>query len=226
MLPKNVTDLMDGFVRVYDSKQPTEFEFQKAQNKGASEHQRTGMGYGNGQGTVYITRELKDYLEKRANYIWGKMQEAMNAASIDAYPELSNDLKSKFSEYHTPTLNRTFQFIEKFQVMSKENPAVFGHNKNQFYNILLHVNAEIDLFSVNSVMKASKKKTSTRIKILGDNNTVQSGNNNRQSVANEKSNVDPNSNWMLWLTVIGTILAAIGVLIAWMEYNKDHFYRN
>jgi hypothetical protein len=155
MLPKDVTDLLEGFVRGFDSDRPAVIEFRKAHNNAAQSF--VGRGFGvNCSVVIPIGQKLTSYLEEKAKFVWGKLQEVVISLQIAAYPDFSNDLKSQVAAHFNPTRQAAENYLENVRVGFKAPTGYTVENKRAFDNILTKINAEVDLFCAAYTVRMEK----------------------------------------------------------------------
>lgn len=94
---------MDGFIRVFDSENSPTIELRKITNKAMGDSARTLYRSNFQQEIGIMCQETTAFLEKKAKFIWNKMQDVIDATGIDYYPELNKDLKARFADYFNPT---------------------------------------------------------------------------------------------------------------------------
>ncbi len=145
MLPKQITDLLEGYVHSFDSARPPTIEFRKAHTKGAEQLCQSGMGISSAIIGI-IVKIMTKYMEERADYIWERLQHITTSIDVQSYPELNGDLKKE--------LARHFDTIR--QIVERELPPLFVATRapaayspeiaRGFDNILLKLNADVDLF--------------------------------------------------------------------------------
>lgn len=176
MLPKQVTDLTDGFVRVFDSEHPATIEFRKAHNKAAES--LVQRGFGSAGNLLYpISKEVTAYLEKKAQFVWDKLQQVITSTEIESYPELNTDLKSQVASYFNPTRQAAEYYMEEIRRASDAPTGYTTQIKVTLDNILLKVSAEVDLFCAKYAMNEKKKNSLPTIiyNLSGDNARVNIG---------------------------------------------------
>jgi hypothetical protein len=147
MLPKHVIDLLEGFVRTFDSDHPAVIEFRKARNQVVQAE--IGKGFSLGCSAVIpIGQKLTSYLDNKAKFVWAKLQDVITSTRVAPYAELSADLKSLIALHFNPTRNAAERYLED---MRQEFNATTGYTveaKWAFDNTLSKIYIEIDLFCI------------------------------------------------------------------------------
>src|ERR1035437_2273849 len=145
MLPKQIHDLTEGFMRAFDSERPELIEFRRARNAVLGAQVAKGLGWGSGA-IIHIGQRVTEHLEQRTRFGWEKIQEIVSSTGTGFYPEMNSDLKALVAGY----LNASRQAAEQFmREIYQEAHAPSGHGMHaqmSFNNILPKINAEIDLF--------------------------------------------------------------------------------
>ena len=155
MLPQEAIKLLDGFVKAFDSERPPVFEFRKARQQAAASMMERGFGWGSGSIAI-VAKNVTSYLQEKADFIWAKSKEVVNAIAIEPYPKLSEDLKLQVAICYGPTLKAAEQEMEELQQSINAPKGYMIQIKAGFDNILVKINAEVDLFCAAYV--ASKKQ--------------------------------------------------------------------
>src|SRR5665213_274874 len=146
MLPQKINDLTDGFIRVYNLEHSISIELRKAHNRAATSLQQSGLGYNIDGLILYMGKNLTAFLEARAQYLWEKLKQIVTSTKIEHYAELSADLKSKIANYYNPARQAAENYLEQMRQSSKVPTGYTVETKAAFNNILLKINAEMDLF--------------------------------------------------------------------------------
>jgi hypothetical protein len=145
MLPKQVADLHEGFVRVFDSERPAVIEFRRAHNQVVASLARQGFGWGS-TAIIAIGKNVTSYLEEKARFIWTKLQEVITATAVEPYPELNSDLKEQIAVYYGPARQAAERYMEELRRSANAPTGYTVETKAAFANILSRINAEVDLF--------------------------------------------------------------------------------
>lgn len=156
MLPKEVMELTAGFIRVFDSEHPIQKEFRTAQKKVAESLVQRGMRWPSGGALLAVGKSMTGFLEGRIGYFWSKLREVIVATKIEIYPNLANDLKAEIAAQYNPTRQAAEQYLEGLR-------QGLGHcveNKIALDNLLLKINAEVDLFCVSLAATQKTQKQS------------------------------------------------------------------
>jgi hypothetical protein len=158
MLPKQLTDLTDGFVKAFDSERPPVIEFRKIHNKGAASAVQSGVGWGGGASLGVIAKGLTEYLREKALFVSDKLQQVVTSTEIAFYAELNTDLKSQFAAYLNPCLKGAEDY---FETLRKSSPSPTGFTDQLRMNlnsIMPSINADLDLFCVEYEVKERNRK--------------------------------------------------------------------
>lgn len=142
MLPKQVTELLDGFVRSYDFAHRADEEFRKAHNRAAERQVQRGFPGLNGAFYYQMIESLSSFLEGRTTFIWVKLQEVTSLTETAFYPEMATDMKAVIAAGYDPTRKAAEQYLERLR-------QGLGHSieaKRAFDQTILNINAEVDLF--------------------------------------------------------------------------------
>jgi len=156
MLPKHVTDLTDRFVRVFDSERPAVVEFRRAHDEAAGSDAQEGAALG-GAAMTAIGKKVTDYVDDRARFIWRKLQEAVALTELEAYPELSSDLKLQMATHCHPVRQAAERYMEELRQSANAPAADIVATKEALANILARINAEVDLFCVKYATNRNKE---------------------------------------------------------------------
>jgi len=162
MLPKEFTDLVDGFIRVYDSEHPMPIELRKAHNSAAASIQSSGQGYHIGSLVPYLANNLVVCLEERGQFLLEKFKVILTSTGIEFYPDLSGDLKSRIAAYFNPALQAAESYLEQMRISGNVPTGYTVETKRAFDNILLKINAELDLFCASCLMKTKIQNTAAK----------------------------------------------------------------
>lgn len=145
MLPKQVTDLTDRYVRVFDSERPTEVEFRRAYDEAMEPSAREGKAGEDGI-VIAIGNHLMSYVNERSRFIWKKLQEALALNRTDDYPQLGVDLKERVAFYFEPARQATEHYLEELRRSESAPVKSAADAKQSLESILLAINAEVDQF--------------------------------------------------------------------------------
>jgi hypothetical protein len=160
MLPKHVTDLADNFVRVFDSGRPAMVEFRKARNRGIaplSQQEATLLGC---SAIIPIGNNVATYLEDRDRYIWNKLQHIITSTEMEAYKDLSGDLKLQIAAYCNPVHYAAERFMEDLRVSENVPTGYIVETLTAFSNIISKIHADVDLFCATYAVKAKRQEES------------------------------------------------------------------
>lgn len=162
MLPKQVTNLVDGFVNAFDVERPPVLEFRKIHNKGAEWAVSSGVGWEGGAPLGVIAKALVAYMREKAVYVRDQLKLAVSTTEIDFYPELNLDLKAQFSAYLSPCLKSA---ENKFEETRKSTTAPAGYTdqlRMELDAIPVQMDADLDLFCAGyETNERNKKQMST-----------------------------------------------------------------
>jgi hypothetical protein len=147
VLPKQVTDLTDSFVKVFDSERPQERQFKRAHDKTAAFILQKGLGGWCGFALGPFAQEANSYLQQRANFVRDKLQQSVDSTQIEFYPELNADLKSCFMAHLNPSVKAAETYFEMLRQSANASPTFTERARTGFENIVLRINAELDLFA-------------------------------------------------------------------------------
>ena len=165
MLPSKVSNLADGFVRVFDLEHSITIELRKAHNRAAVSLQQSGVGYSIDGLILYIGKNLTVFLEERAQFIWEKLKQVVTSTEIEHYPKLNADLKSKIASYYNPARQAAESYLEQMRQSANVPTGYTVESKRGFDNILSKINAEVDLFCEEYAVKekwGNRNRTATK----------------------------------------------------------------
>src|ERR1035437_7186216 len=145
MLPKQVQDLTEGFVRAFDLEHPAETEFRKAHQRFAESLAQRGFGWPSGA-FAGIGRSVSHYLEVKASFVWEKLQHVVTSTETESYAELNADLKSEIAKHLGLSVQSAEDYLENLRRATGAPPDAPQQVKKPFDTALLRLNAEIDLF--------------------------------------------------------------------------------
>jgi len=163
MLPKNVTDLLDAFVRVFDSERPAVLEFRKAYNQLVPERAQQAWVRWDSGAIITIGIHVTAFLQDKAQFIWGKLQEIVSSTEIEAYPDLSKDLKSQIAASYNPTRQAAEQYIEELRKSENIPTGYTARTVVVFANNLSKINAEVDLFCVEYAANEKRRNQMNKV---------------------------------------------------------------
>jgi hypothetical protein len=169
MLPKEVTDLTDRFVRVFDSERPAMVEFRRAYDEAAAWHVQEGVMLGDGAMSA-IEKNVTGYVDDRSRFTWRKLQEAVASTEIEAYPELSSDLKLQLATYCNPVRQAAEHYMEEIRLSAKAPPGNTVEAKGTFADVLTKIHAEVDLFSARYTANRKRETPSTASQVFNIGN--------------------------------------------------------
>ncbi len=158
MLPKQLTDLTDGFVKSFDSERPPVIEFRKIHNKGAEWAVQSGVGWGGGASLGVIAKGLTEYLREKALFVRDKLQQVVTSTEIKFYAELNTDLKSQFAAYLNPCLKGAEDYFETLRKSTLAPTGFTDQLRMDFNSIVPRINADLDLFCADYEAKERNRK--------------------------------------------------------------------
>jgi hypothetical protein len=161
MLPKQITNLTDSFLRVFDSERPPERALKDAHNRTAEFILQKGLGGWCGFALGHFAERVNVYLTERATFVRDKLQQVVNSTQVEPYPELNADLKTQFVTYLTPSVRIAEDYFEKLRQVSNAPPGFTDQAKAGFGTILLRINAELDLFCIEYARKREREHQTT-----------------------------------------------------------------
>ena len=154
MLPKEFTDLFDGFIRVYDAEHSMPIELRNAHNRAAASVQSSGQGYHISRLVPYLAKNLLECIEKRGQFILEKFKVIWTSTQIELYPDLSVDLKSQIAGYLNPSRQAAESYLEHMRISGNVPSGYTVETKRAFDNILPRIYAEVDLLCASGFTKA------------------------------------------------------------------------
>src|SRR5260221_215053 len=111
MLPKQITELIDGFVHAYEAQHPARLEFQKERNRELMEALVHGSAGWSSAIVVRIARRVAAHVKKECLFVWEKFKEVILATEPESYPALNEDVKGQISKYVNPTVEIAERFL-------------------------------------------------------------------------------------------------------------------
>jgi hypothetical protein len=157
VLSKQITELIEGFVKSFDSSRPPILEWRKAHNKAAAKLIEQGLGWSD-YAVGIIAKEVTRYLQDRADFIWEKLQGIITSTAVTSYPELHADLKNELAKHFysaRAVIEREFPPI----ILSTREPSGFAIEiARGFDNILIKINAEIELFCAKHSAEGTRRE--------------------------------------------------------------------
>ena len=145
MLPKQVTDLIDNFVRAYESEHSAETEFRNAHQRFAESLAKRGFGWPSGA-FLGIGKSVIQYLEAKAHFVWARLQHVITSTGMELYPELNADLKAEIEKQLKPSVETADVFLENLRQGTEAPLGAPQEIKKPFDTELLKIYAEVDLF--------------------------------------------------------------------------------
>jgi hypothetical protein len=149
MLPKNVSDLADLFVKVFDDEHPFEFQLRCARVRSIPNNDKMPpyQPRSSSDGGVYVAgKHLKEFFERRLDFIRDKLQEAIVSTRIPWYPDLADDTKQKISSYYTPQQRRAEIFLAELATAQNTASGYTRESLRGLYNALAKVHADVEMF--------------------------------------------------------------------------------
>jgi hypothetical protein len=146
MLPKTVRDLVDNFIRAFDSERPQGRAFADAHNKTAEFIVKNGLGGWCGFALRPLANQLSAYLAERACLVRDRLKQAVEACKVECYPEMSTDLKGYFATSMNPAVEGAVSYFEMLRKTANEPDDFTNQARQQFNNVMLRIDAELDLF--------------------------------------------------------------------------------
>jgi hypothetical protein len=145
MLPKQITALTDRFIRIFDSERPAEVEFRRAHDEATEWQAQEEVVWGGGA-MITVGKNVTAYVDDRARFIWRKLQEAVASTELEAYAELSSDLKLQIANYCNPVRQAAERYMEELRQSTDAPAGDAVEAKGAFANVLSKINSEVDLF--------------------------------------------------------------------------------
>ena len=158
MLPQKVTQLTDNWVKVFDTEYALVYEFRGCRNK-AFRTYKGGIQFQQGA-FMEICECAIAYVNRRAQYIWEKLQEAIVSTGIAFYDELSADLQSQLASYMKDTLTKVEEFIKVTQNETQMASGGVIWVMRDVTIILPKLNAAIEMFCSKYSMNEKQNKES------------------------------------------------------------------
>lgn len=222
-LPDRFIELLGDALFVFDLKNPAKVEFDKITNNVFGK----GVSYRSSYNLEIETacQDATGFLKKKADFIFNKIKEIIQTIDIKDYAELNRDLKIQFHHHFNGARTYAKDYLDECKKTTGDAHGVIEKTKRDFLNIDLEICNEIDLFIEKyRVMKSEDKNTSTGITVTGIGNTVQLGDNNKQSVApTEKDDTaKPTLIWTVRGVKVAIVFGIIGV-VCWLvdHHNKQ-----
>jgi hypothetical protein len=156
MLPRQVIDLTDRFVRVFDSERPAAVEFRRACDEVASSQSQAEVA-SEGRAIIAIGRNVTAYVDDRTRFVWRKLQEAVASTEFEFYNELSSDLKSQLATYCDPVRQAAERYMEELRRSAGAPARCIVETKATLTKILSSVNAEVDSFCAKCTANRNKE---------------------------------------------------------------------
>jgi hypothetical protein len=156
MLPKQVIDLTDRFVRVFDSERPAAVEFRRAGDQASASYSQAGPA-SDGSAIIAVGKNITAYVDDRTRFIWKKLREAVALTELEAYTELSSDLKLQIATYFDPVRLDVERYMEELRRSAEAPPGCVSATRSALAGILSTINAEVDSFCAKCTSNRNKE---------------------------------------------------------------------
>jgi hypothetical protein len=169
MLPKQVIDLTDRFVRVFDSERPAAIEFRRAYDAAAASSVPAGVA-SDASAIMAVGNNVIAYVDDRTRFVWRKLQEAVALTEIEAYTELSSDLKSQLATHCDPVRLAAERYMEELRRTAEVPSGCISETRSALVNILPTINTEVDSFCAKCASNRNKEIQSAAARAFGIGN--------------------------------------------------------
>jgi hypothetical protein len=159
MLPKQIVELAENFIRAHDEQHMPAVEFRNIQQAVLGEEAARGF-FGASSGTVLKMRDGKvAYVKQRATVILERLKEAIIGTDTDWYSELSSDMTKQMADWNRPAVEAAGRALAAWCRNNNVN-AMFATMDEPFQTVETQLNAEIALFAAKHNAATTKKKQS------------------------------------------------------------------
>jgi hypothetical protein len=125
MLPIQATDLLEGFVRAFDSEHSPQSVVSKAYMKASNGLADPATArHGNLRLINPLAEDLASCLDRRASFIWTKLKEVITATEIEPYPGLASDLKSQVLTHSKPLRDSADSLVSSMRPLGVHGQAL------------------------------------------------------------------------------------------------------
>jgi hypothetical protein len=159
MLPKQITDLMDGFVGVFEAQHPARPEFQKIRNREILEAQVQRAAGWSSALVVRIAKKVAAHIEEKSQFVWEKFKDAITATEPELYADLNKDVKQQIQKYVNPTIEAADKFLSELRKEAGCSIGIRFGSKADLRQPLSAIDAEVDLFCARYAMNKNKSNT-------------------------------------------------------------------
>ena len=164
MLPKQIKDLADNFVRAFDLEHSPEKAFRDAHNKTAAFMVQNGLGW-SGFAMGKFAKYATEYLEQRASFVREKLEQVITATGIEPYSELASDLKTQFASYLNPAVRGAESYFEMLRKTTEAPPGFTDQARTGFTTIITRTNAELEFFCASLPARHKNQNQSASVTI-------------------------------------------------------------
>jgi hypothetical protein len=165
MLTNQTTQLADSFILHYDAENPPLIKFRGIRNSVLGCCVARGWQGWQVGAVVEIGQELRLFIEKRGRFVLEKLLQVINDTQVDCYAALNDDCKSYLATKIQPSIQAAKGYLEQIRVEANAAIGVTIEASRAFDNLLLGLNAEMDLFCAKYGSKSGLKDQ----KVKGDN---------------------------------------------------------
>lgn len=157
MLPKSVTELLDGFLIAFEAEHPTVIAFRLARNSVMLAAAAKGSGHGSSD-LLQICNNVAVFIEKKAHFLWERMQTVIISTEVPFYHGINADIKNQLKSYLGASVAAAERYFEEMRQEFLLPSGYITQSKTTLNTIEIKLNAEVDLFCAKYALSEQKKQ--------------------------------------------------------------------